>query len=103
MRRIISLLILIIAFNMSAQTPLPNGARFNNATESSADDDSIRLAVIGENDVLNYYTGRQFSSSQKERILDLIYIPNASTFSISPTSGERGVSTSLTLTYSITA
>lgn len=43
----------------------------------------------------------QFSKSQKDRILDLIYINGTSAFSVSPSSGERGVSTALTVNYNI--
>jgi hypothetical protein len=42
------------------------------------------------------------TSSQLTRVLNLIYINNVVTFSISPTSGERGVSEPLNVTYRMT-
>lgn len=41
------------------------------------------------------------SQSQHERVLDLIYQNNEVTFSNSPTTGERGFSTPITLSYNI--
>lgn len=41
------------------------------------------------------------SESQHERVLDLIYINNSSSFSVNPTSGERGINNSLNLNYNI--
>jgi hypothetical protein len=50
---------------------------------------------------IDYFFACCFTDEQRERILDLIYENNIATFSVSPTTGERGVSTALTLNYNI--
>jgi hypothetical protein len=42
------------------------------------------------------------TNSQHIRVLNLIYINNTVSFSVSPNTGERGISTSLTLNYTVT-
>lgn len=46
----------------------------------------------------SYY---HLSSGQYDRVLDLIYINNTSFISVSPSSGERGATTSLSVSYAI--
>ena len=43
-----------------------------------------------------------FNEIQHKKLLDLIYVNNDSTISVSPSSGERGVNTALTVNYNIT-
>src|SRR5690606_13445945 len=88
-----------------------NPSKFNNGiqfpNETSVSTESVTgFAIRNEDGTYKDYLEKdsviQFSASQKDRILDLIYQPNASLFSVSPASGERGVSTSLTVSYWVT-
>ena len=42
------------------------------------------------------------TASQRDRVLSLIYLNNTVSFSVSPTTGERGLATTLNLTYTVT-
>lgn len=62
---------------------------------------------VNHNNATNLQGGQpseyyHLTSSQLNRVLNLIYVNNVVTFSISPTSGERGVSQSLNVTYRMT-
>lgn len=59
---------------------------------------------VNHNNTTNLQGGQpseyyHLTSSQLNRVLNLIYVNNVVTFSISPTSGERGVSQPLSVTY----
>lgn len=104
MKKIFSLLVLVSVL-VGAQSPFPNGVRIINTTEVGLED-FARFPVMSDNGVIVDWVKQdsviQFSYSQKARILDLIYIPNTSSISVSPTNGERGVSNALTVTYTVT-
>lgn len=121
MRNITLILSFLICLSVGAQIQNFNlPVKFNSVTEVDSvnyvygEGDSgimvkLEMTDVGEknHNALDSLQGGQsseyyhLSESQHERVLDLIYINGTSTFSVSPSSGERGVSTSLTVNYNI--
>lgn len=74
----------------SQLTNLPSGSSIHN--------DLTGLQGGKPNEPKEYF---HLSESQHERVLDLIYMNNSNSFSVNPTSGERGINNSLNLNYNI--
>lgn len=131
MKNIIKILVFLISVVTYAQIqPVNFYQQFNKVNEADAND-SIQVLVrtVGNPDhnimkyvsasdigggggisIHNNLTGIQggspneyyhFNQTQHEKLLGLIYVNNVSTISVSPSSGERGVNTSLTVNYNI--
>lgn len=66
--------------------------------DSSIEHNNLLGLQGGDPDNNEYY---HFTQSQHERLADLVYEDYVVTMSLSPSTGERGLSTPLTLTYNI--
>ncbi len=73
-----------------------NGIRLLNVAEQESTDS---LLVLGNDGVVRW--AEMFSRDQIDRIKDLVYAPYTSSFSKSPSYGERGVVTNYNLVYNI--
>lgn len=58
MKKTLSILAIFIAFILNAQTPAPKGIWLKNATELKPSSDSVRIAVLNENGVINSWINK---------------------------------------------
>lgn len=88
-------------FTGSLKLPQPNNPFFEPEAGNIAYDPAAKL--------LQYHDGvswqgiaAQFTGAQRDALLALIYQNNTSTLTVSPASGERGISQAVNVNYSIT-
>jgi hypothetical protein len=100
-------LFLIFGFVAFAQNPTntPNGIRVGNSIEVTEVTDSTMIALFDSEKVLKYYSYKHLFISDEERewIQSQMYENYSATISVSPTSAERGVNTSITVGYNISS
>lgn len=107
MKTLFKIFILLSSLFCFSQNPsiMPNGIRITNSEEVSNITDSTRIAVIDENNILKYWIskGDIITQAQQDWIAAQLYTNHSATFTVSPSSGERGVSTAITVNYSISS
>lgn len=79
--------------NPNFPTPLEGQLAYNPSLKSPVYYNGVEWLTTGFH---------QFTDTQKTALLALIYTNNSSTFTLSPSSGERGVSQAVNVNYSIT-
>lgn len=95
-------ILLLMCFGLNAQTgpdATIKGRVFYNYQPTGLN--NTKFAALDTNGQLVFQAGRLLNQTQYEQFLSLIYVNNTSTLSVSPTTGERGISTAITLSYSI--
>lgn len=100
---IIFLFVVASVFSQGNPTAMPNGIRLTNLEKKEVNGDSTRIAVLDENKVFKYYIPKSdiITEAQLAWIRSQMYTNHSASFKVSPTEGERGYDTAITVSYAI--
>lgn len=111
MKNLITFLLLTIVAITNAQPPITTKVDKINIKTADLGNRFDSIALWAKNKEFKHMpistlgtlisTPNEFTEEQREEILDLIYKPNQTTFSVATAAGERGISTAVTLNYNI--